>query len=481
MSFGVIQQVLGYLIMTFSLSMLPPMVVSVWYEDGELIHFLWAFALMLTAGLLLWLPAKGQDAELRVRDGFLIVTLFWTVLGMLSALPFMLGPHLSFVDSFFESVSGFTTTGATVLTQLDSLPRSVLYYRQQLQWLGGMGIIVLAVAIFPMLGVGGMQLYRAETPGPMKSDKLTPRIMHTARALWLIYLALTLACAVSYWLAGMTPFDAVGHSFSTIATGGFSTHDAGMAYFDSSLIEWTAVLFMLLGGINFAVHFVAWRQRSVLVYLRDTEALTYLIIAGAVAVLVTLVLLVSSRYQDVVVAFRHSVFQVVSMMTTTGFLTADFSSWPLFVPILIMIITFVGGCAGSTAGGMKVIRILLLYKQGMREVARLVHPSAVIPVKVGGKQLPEKVIEAVWGFFSLYILSTLVLSLAVMGTGLDAVSSFSAVAACINVTGPGLGSVAFSFAGVPMLGKVILTFAMLLGRLEVFTLLVLLTPAFWRK
>lgn len=442
-----------------------------------------AFALTFVIGLFCWLPARAYRQELRLRDGFIVVVLFWTALSLVSALPFMLAPqpHMSFTNAVFESVSGFTTTGATVIVGLDQLPQSILYYRQQLQFLGGMGIVVLAVAIFPMLGIGGMQLYRAETPGPMKDNKLTPRITETARALWYIYLGLTVACAAAYWLAGMSLFDAIGHSFSTISTGGFSTHDASMGHFNSALIDAIAIVFMLLGSINFAIHFIAWRQIDIKLYWHDAEVRGFFIIVTAVIAITTAVLLMTGGYPDFWDALRYGAFQVVSMITGTGFLTADFSVWPLFLPPLLIAIGFIGGCAGSTSGGMKVVRILLLYKQGLREIMRLIHPSAIIPVKIGQRSLPDRVVEAVWGFSALYITSFILLSLALMATGLDLVTAFSGVATCLNLVGPGLGAVAANFAVVSDTGIWILSFAMLLGRLEVFTLLVILSPAFWRK
>lgn len=481
MQLKVVQRILGIFLMLFSGTMVPPIAVSFWYEDGEALHFSFSLAVTFAIGLMLWLPVRGYHRELRARDGFVVVALFWTVLSLLSALPFTFSPHLSFTDSVFEAVSGFTTTGATVIVGLDHLPRSVLYYRQQLQWLGGMGIIVLAVAIFPMIGVGGMQLYRAETPGPIKEDKLTPRIAQTARALWYIYLGLTTACALAYWMAGMSVFDAIGHSFATIATGGFSTHDASLGYFKSPLVESIAIVFMLLGGINFAVHFIVWRGRDIRGYLRDAEARSFLIITASVCALIVASLMVTGHYPSAWDAVRHGVFHVVSIITTTGYTVSDFSVWPLFLPILMMVISFIGGSAGSTAGGIKVIRVVLLYKQGMREVGRLVHPSAIIPVKFGGRVLSDTVVESVWGFFSLYMISTIVLTMLMMATGLDAVTAFSAIATCINVTGPGLGEVAGNFTTVTPFGKWISIFAMLLGRLEIFTVFVLLMPSFWRR
>jgi trk system potassium uptake protein TrkH len=411
------------------------------------------------------------------------VTLFWTVLGTAGALPLYISPEpaIGLTDAVFEAVSGLTTTGATILVGLDALPRSILYYRQQLQWLGGMGIIVLAVAVLPMLGVGGMQLYRAETPGPMKDTKLTPRITETAKALWYIYLWLTIACAVAYWLAGMTPFDAIGHAFSTVAIGGFSTHDASMGYYDSTLIEMIAVVFMLLAGVNFALHFVALRKLDPLIYVKDSEFRLYLGLLALGTVIVTVTLFRSNTYLDWSESFTKGLFQVVSIGTTTGFTTAEFYAWPPFAGILLLFMAFVGGCAGSTAGGIKVIRFLLLIKQGLREIGRLIHPNAQLPVRVGDKVINHRVVDAVWGFFSLYVAAFTIMYLALAATGLDLITAFSAVAACINNLGPGLATVGANYFDMHDTGIWILCFAMLLGRLEIFTLLVLLTPAFWRR
>ena len=478
-----IQRILGLLLMVFSITMLPPEVVSWLYADVARGPFLTAFLIILGAGLVLWLPAYGHRRELRVRDGFVIVVMFWVALCLCGAVPFVLSenPNLSVPDSVFESVSGLTTTGATVIQNIDDLPPSILFYRQQLQWLGGMGIIVLAVAILPMLGVGGMQLYRAETPGPMKDDKLTPRITETAKALWYIYLGLTVACALAYWLAGMSLFDAIGHSFTTVAIGGFSTHDASMGYFDSPLVEAIAVVFMTIAGVNFALHFRAWHRLSVKHYLADAELRTYLVLLTVIAFITSAYLYLSGTYPGLVESLRHGIFQTVSISTTSGFTTTGYHDWPLFLPVLLLFSSFIGGCAGSTGGGLKVIRVLLLFKQGMREIARLVHPSAVVPIKIGGKPLSDRVVDAVWGFFATYVAVFTVLMLALMATGMDQPTAFSAMAASINNLGPGLGDVALHFGNISDVAKWILCLAMLLGRLEIFTLLVLLSPSFWRK
>ncbi len=481
--FTAVQKVLGLLLMLFSFTMLPPVVIALIYGDGAAMPFVYAFAVILSTGLVIWLPVARKRQELRLRDGFLVVVLFWVVLGLSGALPFWLAPEptLSVTDSIFESLSGLTTTGATVILGIDDLPHSVLWYRQQLQWLGGMGIIVLAVAVLPMLGVGGMQLYRAETPGPIKDNKLTPRITETAKALWYIYLGLTIACSLAYWAAGMTLFDAIGHAFSTVAIGGFSTHDTSIGFYDSTLIEMIAVVFMLLSGVNFALHFVAVRRRDVLTYARDSEFRFYLFLMVVVTAITTVTLFYTDTYIDWNESFTKGLFQAVSIGTTTGFTTAEFYYWPPFLEILLLFLAFVGGCAGSTGGGIKVIRFLLLIKQGLREIGRLIHPNAQLPVMVGGKAVNHRIVDAVWGFFSLYVAAFTFMYLALAATGLDLLTSFSAVAACINNLGPGLATVGAHYVDMHDPGIWILCFAMLLGRLEIFTLLVLLTPAFWRR
>ncbi len=478
-----IQRILGLLLALFSVTMLPPAAVSWWYDDGAMQPFVVSFLIILFAGLILWFPVRGSARELRLRDGFVIVVMFWVGLSLSGSVPLLLTktPELSVTDAVFESVSGLTTTGATVIVGIDSLPHSILFYRQMLQWLGGMGIIVLAVAILPMLGIGGMQLYRAETPGPMKDNKLTPRITETAKALWYIYLGLTIACALAFWGAGMGGFDAVVHSFSTVAIGGFSTHDASMGFFDNPLIEAVAVVFMTISGVNFALHFTAWRSRSVRCYFGDSELQTYLYLLLGIAAISSVYLYATGVYESIGDSLRYGVFQTVSISTTTGFTTAGYHTWPSFLPVLLLFASFVGGCAGSTGGGLKVIRVLLLVKQGMREITRLIHPNAQVPIKVGGATMQPRVVDAVWGFFATYVAIFSVMMLAIMATGLDQITAFSAVAACINNMGPGLGGVAANYGHIGDVAKWILSFAMLLGRLEIFTLLVILTPGFWRS
>jgi len=479
----IILKVFGLLLMVYSISLLPPIMVAAIYQDGGLYAFSSVLLGVLLTGLLIWYPVRNYSKELKIRDGFLIVVMFWTVLGLAGALPFYLAKDvpLSLTDAIFESFSGLTTTGATVIVGLDSLPHAILWYRQQLQWMGGMGIIVLAVAILPMLGIGGMQLYRAETPGPVKDSKIAPRISETAKALWYIYLGLTIACAISYWMAGMNWFDAFSHSFSTVAIGGFSTHDASIGYFNSINIEVVAMIFMFLSGVNFALHFTAFRSLSGYAYFHDPEFKAYAGLLFAAAIVVTSYLYFQNVYPTWEEAIRYGLFQTISLATTTGYANADFSAWPGFLPVMLILMSFIGGSAGSTAGGMKVIRFVLLFKQGMREISGLLHPNAVMPVKLSGKSIPEKVMTAVWGFFSVYVFTFAILMLTIMALGVDQVTAFSAIAAMMNNLGPGLGEVASNFQSMSDPVKWVLTFAMLLGRLEIFTLLVLFTAAFWRK
>lgn len=483
MNLSVVQRILGLLLVLFSVSMLPPIAVALFYDDGNWRPFVDAFLALLLTGLLIWIPVRHQVRELRLRDGFLVVALFWIVLGFAGASPLLLAdhPNMSITDAVFEAVSGFTTTGATVLIGLDSMPPSITFFRHQTQWLGGMGMVVLAVALLPMLGVGGMQLLRAETPGPVKDMKLTPRITETAKALWMIYLAITVSCAAAYWVAGMPLLEAIGHGFSTVSTGGFSNHDASLAYFASPAIELIAVIFMLLGSINFALHFLVWRRRSILSYWRDAEFRTYLGVLGGSTIIYALVLWITQAADDPALALRRALVQAVSLQSSTGFTTDNFAAWPGVLPFLLIVSTFLGGCAGSTAGGMKVLRWLMVWKQGEREIVRLMHPSAEVPVKLDGKPIGHRVIEAVWGFFAVYVVSFAGLMVLLIAAGEDQLTAFSAIATCINNAGPGLGDVAANFTTVSAAAKWVCIVAMVLGRLEIFPLLVVVSPTFWRR
>ncbi|MFL6871480.1 MAG: TrkH family potassium uptake protein [Candidatus Azotimanducaceae bacterium] len=481
MHLTVILRITGTLLTLFSFSFLLPTAVALFFAESTHTTFFAAFAITLVSGLILWLPLRGKR-ELRGGDGFLVTALFYLGLGMFGAIPFWLAEslQLSFTDAVFESISGLTTTGATTIVGLDSLPKSLLIYRQMLQWMGGMGIIVLAVAIYPMLGIGGMQLYRTESAGPMKDNKLTPRITETAKALWYLYIGLTAACALAYWLAGMNGFDAIAHSFSTVSIGGFSTHDTSMGYFDSGIIETVAIVFMTLSGINFALHFLVWRRRNLLHYFQDIEVRVYLFVLALVATIVCAILWWHPGSSDEVL--RDGIFQAVSITTTTGFTTSNFAAWPSVAPIILLFAAFAGGCAGSTAGGIKMIRVLMIYLQGMREVKRLIHPNGVFTIKLGRESVADRRVDAVWSFFSVYVFFFLlsVCTLMVL-SDIDFITAFSAVGACLNNLGPGLGDVAANYNGISAEVKWVLMFNMVLGRLEIFTLLVLLTPAYWRR
>ncbi len=484
MQIKTILRLIGLLLMIFSLSMLTPLLVNLIFHETFWLPFVAAYACTVGTGFLLWFWCRKERQELKIRDGFLIVVLFWFVLCFFAALPFLFAVHHhndSMTDALFESVSGFTTTGASIITNLEILPHAILYYRQQLQFLGGMGIVVLAVAILPMLGVGGMQLYRAETPGPMKDAKLTPRIAQTAKALWSIYCILTLLCMLSYWAAGMSWFDAMGESFATVSTGGFSMHEASVAYYKSDLIELIACFFMLMGGTNFALHFTAFKTFNIKHYWQDEEFRTYVGFLLASSCLVTISLVSYGFYSAQPHALVKSLFNVVSMATTTGFISAPFSSWPTFVPILIMLLAIIGGCAASTSGGVKVLRVLLLSKQSKREIVRLLHPNAIIPIKFGKHTLTESILQSMWGFISIFIALFLFLMIVFMAFGNDFITAFSAIAATLANAGAGLGSVSVTFANLNLPSKWLLIFAMIAGRLEIFSLLVLLSAQFWRR
>ena len=482
MQLAVILRILGILLSLFSFTMIPPLIISLVTNDGSITPFLLAFIIILLTGLAIWLPVKNFKNDLRLQDGFIIVVIFWVGLGVAGSIPLLISkiPDLSISNAIFESISGLTTTGATIITEIDNLPKSILFYRQELQWLGGMGIIVLAVAILPMLGIGGMQLYRAETPGPVKDTKLTPRITETAKSLWYVYLIMTIVCALSYYFAGMNSFDAISHSFSTVSIGGFSTHDQSLGYFDNSLIELIAIFFMLASGINFSLHFLAFKNANIKPYFGDDELRVYFKILLIICIVCTSYNAINGNYETIKEAIRDSVFQTISIATTTGFTTTEFQNWSGFTPLLLIISCFIGACAGSTGGGIKVIRALLLFKQGIREIKRLIHPNAIFTIKINDKPISERIIEAVWGFLAVYVVIFAILLLALMATEIDFTTAFSALSACINNLGPGLGEVSQNYYTLSSAAKWILCFAMLLGRLEIFTLLVLLSPSFWR-
>lgn len=484
MNFPLITRLLGILVGLFSFTMLVPALVSLIYQDGNFMNFMYSFAISFSVGVFTSIAfRKHKNKELSHRGGFLITALFWIVLGSFGALPFILSEHISisFTDSVFESLSGLTTTGATVISGLDNLPKSLLFYRQQLQWLGGIGIIVIAVAILPILGIGGMQLYRAEIPGPNKDEKLAPRITQTAKWIFIIYLGLTVACMLAYWAAGMSLFDAICHSFSTVAIGGFSTHDASLGYFDNNLILYIASFFMIISAINFTLHYYAISQRRITTYFRDPE-FSFFISLVLFCIFVAVVALASfDVFSNASDTWAHGLFQVVSIFTTTGFASADFANWPSFLPIWLILLACIGGCAGSTAGGMKVIRSMIIFKQGTRELFMLVHPNAVAPIKLNNRRVPERIVSAIWSFLAVYFYVFVFILVTLMVTGLDYTTAFSATVGSLNNLGPGLGDVAQNYKNINDFAKWILCLAMLLGRLEIFTLLVILTPEFWKK
>ena len=482
MQFRTITRIVGLLVILFSGLMVLPGIISLIYRDGGGRAFSQTFMVTLFLGMMLWLPNREQRHELKSREGFLIVVLFWVVLGSVGALPFLFSEQsgMSVTNAFFESFSGLTTTGATTLTGLDSLPRAIVFYRSMLHWVGGMGIIVLAVAVLPLLGVGGMQLYRAEIPGPLKDSKMRPRIAETAKTLWLIYVLLTLACGITLWGAGMAPFDAVNYSFSIIAIGGFSPHDAGLAFYDSYLINNISAIFLFLAGCNFALHFAASSGRGLKAYAQDPEFRMYIFVQFVLVIICTAMLWQFNVYDTFNDTLNQAFFHVVSLSTTAGITTADISSWPLFLPMILLLSTFIGGCAGSVGGGLKVVRVLLLYLQGSRELKRLVHPNAVYTIKLGNRALPERVIEAVWGFFFVYALVFLLSLLALMATGIDPYFAFTGATSALNNLGVGMGDLSGNYTDVNDIAKWILIVTMMFGRLEIFTLLILFTPSFWR-
>ena len=475
-------RILGTLLMLFSLATFIPGFLAYFLDERDFVYdFIATGFITFLIGSFLFFLAADKDGDLRTKDGFIITIFFWTVLGFFGSIPFYLAnlEGVSYIDSLFESISGLTTTGATVFIGLDDMPKSLLFYRHFLQWLGGMGIIVLAVAVLPLLGVGGMQLYKAETPGPLKDSKLTPRITETAKALWFVYLIMTISCSVLYKYFGMNWFDAICHAFSTISIGGFSTHDDSFAHFDNSSLRWTAIIFMVISGVNFALHYLAWTKKRILHYFYDSEVKLYLSLLASIALITFLTLYYSNNiYDDMIV---DSAFQAVSIGTTTGFLTSNYSNWPLFVPIMLLVAAFIGACAGSTGGGIKVIRALILIRQGSSEITKLIHPNAVVTIKFGKKTLDPRVSESVWGFFAVYVATFLILLMFLLSQNNDFLTAFSAVGATLNNLGPGLGSVSENYKEITDGSKIALCLAMLLGRLEIFTLLLLFTPAFWRN
>ncbi|WP_174875114.1 TrkH family potassium uptake protein [Vogesella oryzae] len=478
-----ILQVLSKLILLYSLLFLIPCAVSWAFHDNTASDFAYSALAGGAAGSLLWLLTRRFERELKPRDGFILVALLWLTFAVMSAVPLWLYiPGMSFTNAFFEAMSGLTTTGATLIPGLDRLPPAINFWRHFLNWVGGMGIIVLAVAILPMLGIGGMQLYKAETPGPMKDSKLAPRIAQTAANLWYVYAGLTALCALCLWLAGMSVLDAVCHAFAALSLGGFSTHDASVGYFNSPLIEAILSLFMVLAALNFATHFLAWRGRSFKYYLHDVEARNVVLLLGSSIVAISVWLWWLGIY-TLPTAMRHVSFNLISIATDSGFASVDYAQWPILVPLWMLFLSCLTASSGSTGGGIKMIRTLILTRQGLREMSTLLHPRAVLPLMLGGKPIPDSVAFSVLGFIFVYFISVVMLTFTLIASGLDFITSFTAIIACINNAGPGLGQVgpANNYAGLSDFQTWVCSFAMLLGRLEVFTILILFTPTFWRK
>jgi trk system potassium uptake protein TrkH len=476
--------VLSVIIAGFAGAMLVPLGISLLYADAAQGAYDDGVIFTLAAAGVLWISTRKYRVELQARDGFLLVSLVWTVLPAFATVPLMLYIEgLTFTDAYFETVAGLTTTGATVLAGLDKLPPSINFWRCELQWLGGMGIIVLAVAILPLLGVGGSQIMRAETPGPMKDTKLTPRITETAKGLWVVYAALTLVCLLAMKFAGMSWLDAVMHAFSTMSLGGFSSHDESFSFFHSPALEAVAITFMVIAGMNFGTHFLAFGRRSTAPYRRDPEAGAYLAVLVLSVLGIAYFLLANHVYPSFWTALRYAAFNVVSVATTTGFANTDYALWPIFAPVWMLFLCCFTTCSGSTGSGIKLIRAELMVRQALREMVRIVHPRAYVPVKLGGITVENNIIFAVLAFMLIWGGSVIAMTMLLAASGLDIITAFSAVIVCICNTGPGLSQVgpAATYAVLSDFQTWILTFAMLLGRLELFTLFIVLTPAFWRK
>ena len=476
MNFKSILKLFSILVLFFSISYVFPIVVSIIFNDGAINLFLYTLIGVSLIGLTGFYITRNVNNELSQKDGFVIIVMFWVVLCFAGSIPFYLS-GMTFIDSIFESMSGITTTGATVVSNLDNLPESLLFYRQLLQWMGGMGLIVLAIAVMPLLGIGGGQIYKTEIPGAMGEQRLTPRIKETAQVLWLIYFGLTVICGVFYYIGGMNSFDAVSHAMSTVAIGGFSTHNESIGYFNSLSIEIVCIIFMLLSAFSFTLHYFAIFKKKPLKYLYDPELRFFI----SILIIIFIIGVVISNLSMQGPSIREIAFHSVSMLTTTGFSISNTSNWPFSLSFLLLIGAFIGACAGSVGGGVKSWRVLIMINHAYKNIMTIIHPNSVMTLKIGTKSVDDGVATSVWGFFSIYVISFILLLLFVLMSGLDFESAFSAVGACLNNLGPGLGIVSENYSDISSSTKVILAFAMLLGRLEIFTLLVILTPMFWSK
>ena len=467
------------MLMMFAGTLMIPIVTSLSFSDGNLQTFIVSLLVFFIIGTLLYFPnSKIKSSDIKSKEGFLIVVLFWLILSLFGSLPFILDKDLSlsFVDALFESISGWTTTGATIIDDLENLSPSILIYRQMLQWLGGMGIVILALAILPMLGVGGMQLYKAESTGPIKDNKISPRIAETAKSLWRVYIGLTTVCALLYFFAGMSIFDSVAHSFSTIAIGGFSTYNDSIGHFNSPIIEFVCIIFMLLAALNFILHFLAMKSGSIAIYFKDTEVRSFTFIIIIFLSLIYVFHLVNNSD----IPLRHIIFQLISFITTSGFTSTSYESWPSFIVFTLLLVSFFGACAGSTGGGIKIIRVVLVLKLLKKGLLRTLHPTAQVPIKVNDQAISDEVASNIYDFIVFYILSYMILSFLLLIFGNDIATSFSSVASCLNNLGPAVGDAANSYSSLSSSSKYVLSFTMILGRLEIYTLLIILTPYFWK-
>jgi len=477
MNFRAIINLFSILVLLFSFSYVFPIVVSLVFNDGSLHLFLPTFVFVGVLGLIGFFFTKGVQRDLSAKDGFVIIVMFWLVLSLAGSIPFYLS-GMSPIDSFFESMSGITTTGATVISNIESLPESLKFYRQLLQWMGGMGLIVLAIAVMPLLGIGGGQLFKTDIPGAMGEQRLTPRIQETAKALWSIYLGLTVLCTIFFTIAGMSFFDAISHAMSTVSIGGFSTYNDSIGHFNDLTIEIICMIFMLLSAMSFALHYFSIYKSKSLKYFYDPELRFFISILLIIFILALSVNALSSQSN---LSLRELAFHTVSTVTTTGFGISDTSTWSFSISFLLLIGAFIGACSGSVGGGVKSWRVMIMLNHAYSNIVKMIHPNSVVTLKVGTKSVDDNVATSVWGFFSIYVISFVILLMAVLISGLDLETAFSSVGACLNNLGPGLGLVSENYSEINSFAKGVLAFSMLLGRLEIFTLLIILTPMFWAK
>jgi len=477
MNLKAIINLFSILVLLFSLSYVFPIVVSLVFNDNSLYLFVPTFIFVGALGFIGFFFTKGVKRDLSAKDGFVIIVMFWLVLSLAGSIPFYLS-GMSPIDSFFESMSGITTTGATVISNIETLPESLKFYRQLLQWMGGMGLIVLAIAVMPLLGIGGGQLFKTDIPGAMGEQRLTPRIQETAKALWSIYFGLTILCAILYAIAGMSFFDAVSHAMSTVSIGGFSTYNNSIGHFNNLTIEIICMVFMLLSAMSFALHYFSIYKSKSLKYFYDPELKFFVSILLIIFILALSINILSGQSN---LSLRELAFHTVSTVTTTGFGVSDTSTWSFSISFLLLIGAFVGACSGSVGGGVKSWRVMIMLNHAYSNIVKMIHPNSVVTLKVGTKSVDDNVATSVWGFFSIYVISFVILLLAVLISGLDLETAFSSVGACLNNLGPGLGMVSDNYSEINSFAKGVLAFSMLLGRLEIFTLLIILTPMFWAK